>query len=266
MEPGKVAKADYTNYQESVYRCLDEIKAAGVLAKQKRIIIKPNLVSNNPPPTTTDVGLVEAIVRYCQEHSQAELIVTEGSGNCSTDKAFEGLGYYERLKPLGILPIDLDTAEIVKLKNPHMPLYKEIYLPKFLLDGFLISAPALKEHGMTTVTLGIKNMVGILPASKYCGLWLFRKSMVHRYNVHQATADICFYRPIDLTIIDGAMGQLRSHLFVSGKPANPFKKTIIASFDPLAADYEGARVLGADPLKVKHLRCYASNLKNGRLC
>jgi uncharacterized protein (DUF362 family) len=253
----KVSVVRIADYQHGVFQALDQIDAGRVLAGQKKVIIKPNLVSSTPPPVTTDVRLVKSLVAYIKEKSKADIIIAEGSGGCDTDKAYERLGY-NQLAAMGVNLIDLDSeTSIIKLHS-DLPLLKEIYLPSIILDGFLISAPCLKQHTLTGVTLGIKNMVGILPRSHYHGFWVFRKSRVHRYNVHQATADICFYRPIDLTVIDGGIGLNKGHLF--GKPFVPPKSVIIAGFDPLETDSEGARILGKDPKKIKHLRCYRNNL------
>ncbi len=253
----KIAKVKLTDYKSSVYKALEDIKAAPVLSKQKRIIIKPNLVTSAPPPATTNVAMIDVLVDYIKEKSNAEIIVAEGSGGCDTDVAYEKLGY-NKLKDKGVKLVDLDSEKSIIKLTKDMPLLKEIFLPSMILDGFLISAPCLKQHTMTSVSLGIKNLVGILPRKHYQGFWVFRKSKIHKYNVHQGVADICFYRPIDLTIIDGAIGYNKGHLL--GKPFDPPKEIIVAGFDVLETDIVAAEIIDKNPKKVKHFRCYKCNL------
>lgn len=256
----KVSITPFTNYKESVFKALDEIDARQVIEKQQKIIIKPNLVNNVHPPVTTDAGCVKALISYIEEcNKTAQIIIAEGSGGCDTDKCYENLGYNELVSDRVSL-IDLDREESIIKMQKDLPLLKEIYLPSVILDGFLISVPSLKQHSITGVTLGIKNLVGILPRSHYQGFWVFRKSKVHKYNVHQAVADICFYRKIDMTVIDGAVGLSKGHIF--GKPFDPPKKKIIAGFDILETDYAGAEMLGKNPKMVRHLRCYKNNLSS----
>ena len=257
----KVAVAEFTNYKESVKDALDKIDAAKILGEQEKIIIKPNLVSCGEPPVTTDVNHVKAIISYIKKCSKAKIYVADGSGGCDTDKAFKNLGY-DSVEPDATL-VDIDKEESIIKLSKDLPLLKEVFLPSFLMDGFLISAPSLKQHTITKVTLGIKNMIGILPRKHYQGYWVFRKSKIHKYNIHQAIADVACYRKTDLTIIDGAIGLSKGHLF--GKPFNPPKKKTIAGFDPLETDCVGAEMLGYKPMEVKHLRCYKSNLKKAGL-
>ena len=79
-----VAKVSFKDYPASVSRAFDLISAGPILKKQSSIVIKPNLTQNDPPPTTTDVRCVQAIAQYCMEHSDAQVIVADGSGGCET--------------------------------------------------------------------------------------------------------------------------------------------------------------------------------------
>ncbi|HIH40630.1 MAG TPA: DUF362 domain-containing protein, partial [Halobacteria archaeon] len=50
--------------------------------KEKKIVIKPNLIINKPFPITTPVETVDAIIRCIKEisNSDKKIIVAEGSG------------------------------------------------------------------------------------------------------------------------------------------------------------------------------------------
>lgn len=248
--------AELTNYKETLFALLDKLECGEVFAQQQKIILKPNLVGPFKPPITTDVRMIEALIEYIQSYTYAKIVVAEGSGECETPKSFTELGYDMLPDKYGVELVDLDSLPIVKLTNEDALLYKEIYLPEDILDGFLISVPVLKDHTLTRVSLGIKNLIGILPASKYSGFWSYRKSEVHRHDCDKAIVDISMYRPIDMVITDGAIGQTGGHLS-SGVICNPPQNKIIASFDPLEADIEGAGLLGHDWKTIRHLNLYS---------
>lgn len=250
--------AELTNYKETVFSLLDKLGCGEVFAGQQKIILKPNLVGPFEPPITTDLKLIEALIEYIQSYTYAKIVVAEGSGECETPKSFEKLGYDKLPRKYGIDLVDLDSLPIVKLANGAALLYKEIYLPEDILDGFLVSVPVLKDHTLTKVSLGIKNLIGILPASKYSGFWSYRKSEVHRHDCDKAIVDINLYRPIDLVVTDGAIGQTGGHLS-SGVICDPPQNRLIASFDPLEADIEGAGLLGHDWKTIRHLQLYSEH-------
>ncbi len=262
IEP--VHNTAFEDYETSTRLLLDKLGLKERIKDEEKIIVKPNLVSNAPPPITTDVRFMEAICRYCLKHSKARVIVAEGSAGCDASLPFEEQGYYKTLKPLGVEVIDIDKEQDIELlENPDMPLFKKVHLPRVILDGFLISAAVLKDHTICTTTLSIKNLIGFLPAEHYKGFWRFRKSKAHRYNIHQAAADVATYRKVDLAMIDGSIGLKRGHLF--GKPFDPPKKILLASLDALAADMAGSEILGHSPAKIKHLRCFLNNKNKGLL-
>lgn len=247
-----VIKVEFKSYFQSIKKALDLISAKDVLEKQEKIIIKPNLVTDDLPPVTTDVNCVEAIVRYCLDCSQAKIIIAEGSGGCDTIKAFNKLGYGELAKKYKLSLFDIDREGIFNLADPKAFIYKEIKLPKTLLDGYLISVPVLKDHSITCTTLSLKNMIGLLPEEYYSGFWSYKKSNVHKIDVDKAIIDVNRYRKPDLCVIDGRIGQKRCHL--SGPPCDPPKNVILASYDPIAIDIVGSSILGWDYQNIKYLR------------
>jgi uncharacterized protein (DUF362 family) len=247
----KVAKIKYIDYLNSVWKALDKINFKDIVINQEKIIIKPNLVLDSPPPVTTDVFCVEAIIRYCQKYSKAKIIIAEGSGGCDTIRAFNRLGYGRLAKEYGLELFDIDREAIVTLNDSKAYIYKKIKLPKAILDGYLISVPVLKDHSITKTTLSLKNMIGLLPEEYYGGFWSYKKSHVHKYDVDKAIVDINRYRKPDLSVIDGKIGQKHCHL--SGTPCTPPKEVILASYDPIAIDIVGSSILGWDPKNIDYL-------------
>jgi uncharacterized protein (DUF362 family) len=230
---------------------MNEVSAVEALAGFDRIIVKPNMVNGSPPQVTTDVWCVMAVIEYLKERLDAEIVVAEGSGEGSTLDNFRANGYEQITEKYGVELLDLDALPVKKYENPAAGEYKEIYLPEYLEGAALVSVPPAKDHTITRVTLGLKNMIGCLPASRYSGYWSYHKSQVHAVNTDQAIADLMFYIKPDLTIIDAIVGQAGGHL--SGRAPDPPIGKIIASTDVIAADREAARLLGHDPNEIRHL-------------
>jgi uncharacterized protein (DUF362 family) len=250
----KAIVKEMNDYSSSINELLEELDFGGRLEGINRIIIKPNLLQDSPPPCTTDVGCVEAIIKYIRiRNDRVPIIILEGSGGCDTSKAFETLGYKELAENHDVTLMDVDHSSLVKLENKNNRVYKEIYLPEIIFDSFLISVPALKDHLMTTVTLGLKNMIGLLHKKHYGNYWSYNRSDVHRVGVDEAIADLNDYIDIDLTIIDGRLGQEGSHLS-GGRACLPAKSVVIGGYDALEVDKSGARLLGHDWRDVRHLR------------
>ena len=239
------------DYPDAITRALDEVNAVSALTGFSRIIVKPNMVNNSPPQVTTDVRCIMAVVEYLKERLNTGIVVAEGSGEGSTLDNFKLNGYEQITKKFGIELMDLDALPARKYENPAAGEYREVYLPEYLEGAALVSVPPAKDHTITRVTLGLKNMVGCLSASHYSGYWSYKKSQIHAVNTDQAVADLMLYVKPHLTVIDALQGLAGGHL--SGRAPSPPINRIIASTDVLAADREAARLLGHDPDSIRHL-------------
>jgi uncharacterized protein (DUF362 family) len=246
------------DYPAAVTKALDEVDAVKALERFRRVVVKPNVVNANPPPVTTDVRCVMAVVGYLVERLDAIVIVAEGSGEGSTAENFRANGYEQIKGKYGVELVDLDAQPAKKYENPRAVVLKEAYLPDYLEGAGLVSVPTAKDHTITTVTLGLKNMVGCLSAEHYSGYWSYKKSQIHARDEHQAIADLMLYVRPHLTIIDAREGLAGGHL--SGKAPDPPLGRILASTDVLAADRAAAQLLGHDPDTIRHL-ALAANFK-----
>jgi uncharacterized protein (DUF362 family) len=240
-----------SDYPSAVKRALDEAGAVECLSGFSRVVVKPNIVNDSPPPVTTDVRCVIAVVQYLKECLDAGIIVAEGSGEGSTQDNFRVNGYRAITERLGVELLDLDAMPVKRYENPKAGELKKIYLPEILEGAAIVSVPSAKDHTITTVTLGLKNMVGCLPERYYSGYWSYKKSRIHAANEHQAIADLMLYARPHLTVVDARQGLTGGHL--SGSvPAPPIEK-IVAGTDVLTVDRESAKLLGHDPESIQHL-------------
>jgi uncharacterized protein (DUF362 family) len=243
----QVAQVQFTRYEQSIPRALDLIGAAGRLPREGLIILKPNLTNSSPPPVTTSIRAVEAVYRYCRTHTEAEIIIGEGSGSGHTHEVYAALGYTEFARKEGIRLVDFNEAETVELQNPDALQWKRFHLPEIVLEAFVISIPVLKDHSFTKTTIAMKNMFGLAPARYYAGTW--NKAKLHSPSPDDSVVDVCLYKKPDLSVVDASVALTGGHLGGKKKAVN----LILAGFDPVAVDAVGSQLLGHEPGWVHYL-------------
>jgi uncharacterized protein (DUF362 family) len=226
---------------------LNRVDAFEVLKGFRKVIVKPNIVNSSPPPVTTDVRCVAALVDLLKEVIDLPISVADGSGEGDTIKNMKKNGYGN----IGVPLVDLDSFPGKVFRNPRATILKEVYLPEYLDGAAIISVPSAKDHSMTGVTLGLKNMIGCLPERHYGGYWSYKKSRLHMQDIDAAVADLILYLEPDLTVIDARLGLKGGHLWGT-VPEPPLRRVIIGR-DVLKVDGEGAKLLGHEPRQIRHL-------------
>lgn len=233
---------------------LDAACLADALCGQERILIKPNLVEVLPPPITTPVDLVAALVVYLREKAPAaEIVIAEGCGSKAYDTArpFEELGYGDLARRYGVTLLDLNQAQLVSLRNPDCCRWPQMYLPAIVFESFLLSVPVLKAHTLAGVTLTMKNMMGLAPPSHYQQGGHWKKAAFHE-RIQEAILDLNRYRTPDFTLLDATVGMCEAHLW--GATCEPPPNLLVAGFDPVAVDAFAAGLLDRDWRAIDHIR------------
>ncbi len=240
----------FTDYRSTIVNVCDKFSTE--LKQQKRIVIKPNLVNETPPPVTTPVKICESIVLWLREHAEAEVIIAEGSGSLdfSTMEIFKKLGYTELSEKYSIPLVDLNECETLQLADPACTFFPEFHMPCIIMESYLISVPVLKAHSLAQISGTMKNMMGCAQP-EYCQAdnhW--KKSIFHK-DMHRALTELNSYRTPDLTIMDATIGMPDHHL--GGRTCNPPVNKIIAGKNSQAVDRKAAELLGKDWQMIPHL-------------
>ena len=222
------------------------------LDPRMNVLIKPNLVAwvdvypYVPFGVITTSVVIEETIKVLKDHGAKHITLGEGCARnknlgSETHIVFKRLGYERLIKRYGIRIVDFNDGEHEKLKlGPHT-----LRIARPLLDcDFLVNVPALKTHELTKVTLGFKNLKGMLhPKSKqFCHNL---RHSVDEYLFHMAKR---FYP--HLTIIDGMYMQERGPMYTGRAHRS---EIIIAGRDMFSVDVVGATLLGINPLDVEHL-------------
>jgi len=229
-------------------RLIDESPPPSKTSANTLIILKPNIVRPSPPPVTTDFRVIAGIIVALKNAGFNEIAVAEGSGTGNTLDNLEQLGY----SSLGVRLIDLDSLPSSPVKVPGFEVWNTIYLPDILINAFIISVPVLKDHSMLGVTLGLKNMVGVLPSAHYSGYWTYKKSQIHKSNPHGCVSDLIKIIRPHWTIVDATVGMKDSH--ISGAHICPPVNIVFGSSNSLEADKYGTKILGHNWNDIEYLR------------
>jgi uncharacterized protein (DUF362 family) len=208
-----------------------------------RVVIKPNLINTEAPPTTTPYRIVEALVRYYHDY---DVVIAEGSGWCDTFHAYRALGYL-KAEEYGVSLVDLNRDGYELREDSEALVLRGFEFPSTLKDSYIISAPVLKEHSITDVTISLKNMLGAAIGEK---AGVAKKDRFHRLGIDESIVDVNLYLRPSLAVVDGIAAGLGGELRARAKELG----VMIFSEDLVAADAVGAGLLGYDPLSVRHLR------------
>ena len=257
MEKGRVYSLRHQgDWGESVTALLeasgDGLRAA--LEGRATVILKPNLVEAIKPPVTTPVELIAELIDGLRRITPgAEIIVAEGVGaaDYETDHAFSELGYIDMAKRKGVRLVDLNNEKFVELTDPRCLRWPVMHLPEIIMNSFVVSVPVLKAHSLSSVTLTMKNMMGAVPPVHYQAGGHWKKSAFHD-RMHESILDLSRYRVPDFTVLDATVGMAESHL--GGPQCDPPVGRVAASFDPVAIDAYGTRLLGRDWRSVAHIK------------
>lgn len=175
--------------------------------------------------------------------------MAEGPGHQrDTEFILQESGTKGVLRDLGLRFVDLNRDDLrkVRLKSNCTGL-DHLWLPNTVLEADLIvSMPKVKTHHWAGVTLGMKNMFGIVPGMKYG----WPKNMLHWRGIHESIVDICSTVPVGLVIADGVLamegnGPLHGDTRKMG--------AVVIGDDPVAADATIARLMGLKPERVRHI-------------
>ena len=231
---------------EPVFKALEMIDYKSALSGWKTVLIKVNFITVKTWDTgaTTDPVVVEAIIKKLQDLPVKIYVVESDATMTSGDETFEATGMKEMAERNGVECLNLRYVEDrVKIDIPDGRALDSITVPRLVTESAVISAAKLKTHGSTKVTLGMKNMFGLLP-DKFKGKY-------HIKGISKVIADInTVIKPV-LTVIDGFVA-MEGNGPVSGSPVK--MDLILAGKDVVATDATACRIMGFDPHEIAHVR------------
>jgi uncharacterized protein (DUF362 family) len=231
---------------EPVFRAMELIPFKEALEPYDTILVKPNLITSDTYETgiTTDPIVVEAVIMKIKELDKKAIVVETEGGTTSPDEAIIETGMMEVIERLGSEYINMGKlADKIELEVENPRGISTFKVARIAVESAIITVPSMKTLHHTTITMGLKNMFGMLTTRN--------KYSMHQHGTNNFIYDICKTLPPTLSVIDGFYGKSGRGPW-SGTPVK--MDSIIASVDPVAADATAARCIGIDPYTIDHVR------------
>jgi len=211
------------------------------------VIVKPNICVNHNTfeyASTTNPTVVATLVRLCLGAGAKRVRIMDTPYTGDPETAYRTCGIYDAVIDAGG---EMEVMSSVKYNKYDIPDGRDLKSWTIYRDiveaNVLINVPIAKHHGSTRLTLGCKNLMGIIQ----------RPGQFHR-NLHQRIADLnTIVRPA-LTVVD-AVRILTAHGPGGGNLDDVVKTdTIIASHDIITADAYATTLFDLTPDDIGYIR------------
>ncbi len=231
-----------SEFQQAVIKLTEQtVQAMGGISRfVKRgdvVWIKPNIGWDRTPElaANTNPDLVATLVRLCYDAGAKRVKV--GDNPCDLPaKAYASSGIADAAKKAGAEVIFLDRerfreTDIKGERVKSIPVYPEI-----VESDVVINVPIAKHHVLATVTLCMKNYMGVIE----------NRRLFHQ-DIPTCLADITRFMRPNFCILD-CTRILVNHGPKGGNPEDvQVKLTLAAGTDIVALDAFGAEILGRQP-------------------
>lgn len=239
-QPPAVAVSTGANHADTTRKA---IAALGGMQRFVRpgqtAVVKPNIGWDRAPQyaATTNPAVVRAVVEECLKAGAKKVKVFDRTCN-DPRRCYASSGIEAALK--GMNNVEVKHIEEERFRrvalNGKVLRECELYGEALSADVY-INVPVAKHHGLSRLTLGMKNVMGILGGNR---------GAIHR-NIDQALADINSVFKPRLTVID-ATRILTAHGPQGGSLADvKVLNQVIVSADMVAADAYATTLFGLKP-------------------
>ena len=233
---------DYGALVEQVLKPLGGI--AAFVKKGDRVVVKPNMGWDRTPEqaNNTHPDVMKAIVQQCLDAGAKQVLVFDRP--CQDERrTHANSGIHAAIESIGdqrAQCVFIDKSKFVPIKIEKAKSIHEFTFYKDALESdcdCYINVPVAKHHGLSKLTLGLKNVMGVIGGNR---------GEIHK-GIHQRLADLNLVIRPRLTIIDATRILLR-HGPKGGTPKDvKVLDTLIASADPVAADAYATTLFGMKP-------------------
>lgn len=208
----------------------------------QRVVVKPNIGWDRSPEqaANTHPVVVRTLVEMACEAGAKEVKVFDYTCN-EKRRCYNNSGIKDAIAAIGdkrAKLVHIDHRKFKKTKIDGAKALKEwdIYNEALAADSY-INVPVAKHHGLSRLTLGLKNTMGVIGG---------RRGRLH-HNIGQNLADLATVIRPSLTVIDATRILLANG--PQGGSIDDVKKldTLLASVDPVAADALATTLFDLEP-------------------
>jgi len=218
------------------------------ISKGDSVFVKPNMSWDRIPTqaANTNPDVVAEVVKMALEAGAKKVVVADNSCN-DARRSYIRSGIKEAAEKAGAKVLYMEERKFVKTRIGgealnEWPVYREV-----LEADKIINIPIAKHHGLSRVTLSMKNMMGLIGG---------RRNRLHQ-NLDESIVDLtAFFKPA-LHILD-AVRVLKANGPQGGSLKDvEVMNTVAASTDPVRIDAFGITLLGMAPEEFRYLKIAA---------
>jgi uncharacterized protein (DUF362 family) len=210
------------------------------------VVVKPNIGWDASPEraANTNPELVGQIVKSCMDAGARKVMVFDNTCDEWT-RCYKNSGIEKAVKDNGgQIVTGKDEGNYRQVEVPRGKTLKSAKVHELILDSdVFINVPVLKNHGGATMSLTMKNLMGVVWDR---GFW-------HKNDLHQCIADFATYCKPHLNVVDGFRVMKRNGpRGVSVADVSEMKYLLIGK-DMVAMDTAATKIFGIETERVKHI-------------
>ncbi|MBS0160955.1 MAG: DUF362 domain-containing protein, partial [Nitrospira sp.] len=197
----------------------------------------PNVLNDQPPPSTTNPLVVKAMAEMVRANGAAEVIVADGSGiiRLPTSANLTSTGMRAAAESAGARVLALEDEPWVRLEPPDAKAIGQFYFSRPVYEAdVVINMPVIKTHRFAEFSCSLKNFVGAVHPR-------YRPSVTFwSGDWHERIAEINLAVHPLLTVADGTTTMIEGGP-TSGTPSKT--DLLICSGDRVAVDLTAIALL-----------------------
>jgi uncharacterized protein (DUF362 family) len=220
--------------------------------KGSTVILKPNICTayhSYEYAATTNPFLVGALVKLCLAAGAKKVTVMDFPFGSTPEEAYAVSGIADQVKAAGGEIVVMSDFKFVSTDIPSGAWLKKTDIYDDILKAdVLINVPIAKNHGLARITMGMKNLLGVVKD----------RPPLH-INLGQNLADLATRVRPTLTVLDAI--RILTANGPTGGNLDDVKKldTVIVSPDYVAVDAYGSTLFGLKPTDLDYVRAGAKS-------
>lgn len=244
--PPLVAVGTGTDYLKLAAAVLDALGGmANFVRPGDRVVVKPNIGWDRSPDqgANTHPAVVRAVIEQVLAAGASSVQVFDRPCN-EKRRCYKNSGIEDMVRSFGDRKVRIEHMDERKFVPVDIARGKavsrlEIYRDALEADCY-INVPVAKHHGLSRLTLGLKNSMGVLGGNR---------GRLH-HDLGQKLADLATVLRPTLNVIDATRILLRNGPQGGSPDDVQTIDTIIATVDPVAADAYATTLFGLEPADI----------------
>ena len=213
-----------------------------------RVVVKPNIGWDRTPEeaANTHPEVVAELCRQALDAGAGEVRVFDRTCN-DARRTYQRSGINDALASFGsrvrLEHVNDNRFEVTEIPGAEKLTRWPLYRPALEAD-VLINVPVLKHHGLSEVTIGMKNLMGLMGGNR---------GRIHQ-GIDDNLVDLSLAIRPHLTVVDATRILTRNGPQGGGTGPVRIANRMAACTDVVTADAWGAREFGVGPLTIGHIR------------